>query len=290
LFFAFIAKMVGQFFEDIKVLLHDLKTSWYFRVWAVLWFVCALMTFIALIILGARSTESREERPLRFWTEHMPSMTFPNYHLRLVDPNQQFTSVYCYRTGGLLLQTSACSYGGPINQCVQIPASSITVTSTPGQRADATDIICQLNTTSVALTDNVMVAWELEPQPQYVGDITYISPNGWAVVELSKEIFRHRDGDRVDWFKRLYYQSTVNIPGYYTISTAIRTFRVGHFEEGEGFDGWMAMGDVGGFAFFLLILHKIVMLGIGIFLVNDSKFLTGNYGDAASAERLPLNR
>jgi hypothetical protein len=87
----------------------------------------------------------------------------------------------------------------------------------------------------------------------------------------------------------VHYQSTVSFPGYYVVSTIIESFGVEHLEQRSLYNGWMAMGDVGGFAFFLLILHTIVMLGVGVFLANDSKFLhSDGHEVGSSAEQSPL--
>jgi hypothetical protein len=73
------------------------------------------------------------------------------------------------------------------------------------------------------------------------------------------------------------------------VSVIIESFGVEHYEQRSVYNGWMAMGDVGGFAFFLLILHTIVMLGVGVFLANDSRFLHSSGQEMGSAaEQSPL--
>jgi len=41
------------------------------------------------------------------------------------------------------------------------------------------------------------------------------------------------------------------------------------------YNGWMTVGDIGGIAFFGVILHTIVMIIVGLFLANSSTFLGG---------------
>jgi len=46
-----------------------------------------------------------------------------------------------------------------------------------------------------------------------------------------------------------------------------------YYEKTEWYTGWMAAADIGGFAFFLYIIHWIVVTFLGIFLQRTSKFL-----------------
>lgn len=48
-----------------------------------------------------------------------------------------------------------------------------------------------------------------------------------------------------------------------------------HIVEYDSYNGWMALGDIGGFAFFMMILHTMVMMCIGVCFNNDSQFLGG---------------
>lgn len=53
----------------------------------------------------------------------------------------------------------------------------------------------------------------------------------------------------------------------------IGSFNVMHARDVDEFNGWKGVGDIGGLVFFLYILHTILMIIIGFFVNNDSKFL-----------------
>jgi len=80
------------------------------------------------------------------------------------------------------------------------------------------------------------------------------------------------------WEKTALYHSTVFTPASFTITTIISSFRVTHHEQANNYDGWMAVADIGGFAFWMVILHTIAMIVVGFILPNESKFLGADVG------------
>jgi hypothetical protein len=288
-----------HFFDRFSVIVHDLKSSWYFRVWAVLWAICAVFVFVSLIILGARSTEADREQNWTYWRENATQIEFPGFHFRIEDPTQTITASWCNHAG-VALSLVACSYGGSSSNCFKVDTTGIIAINKWGEPVSNTQIDCFINTTGYGLQDNLMLAWALDPHSGYSSNpyhqVNYIGPDQGAYVFLEKEIVKPMhaldNGDTflTFWRRRVHYESTVKVNGQYYVSTAIETFGVGHFEQKDIYNGWMAMGDVGGFAFFLLILHTIVMLGLGVFLANDSKFLLGEHEahGGSSAEKSPL--
>jgi hypothetical protein len=273
--------------ESISNIVDDIKTSWYFRVWAVLWFVCAVVVFAALIILGGRSAEAAREDDFRFWIENATSIAFPQFHFRLEDDNEAIdvSTIRCRHTE-LPVNFGPCNSGLPMTLCFTVLASSIVAQNVWNHPRGDRIVHCSFNAT-VPPNDNLMVAWEAENPQATRGfgfDTQLVAPNNNAWITLVKEVFRpvraRRNYDNgtdgfINWGAHVVYHSTVSVPGHYSITTAIESFRVAHIEQSDTYDGWMAMGDIGGFAFFLLILHSIVVFVVGIFLSNESKFLHG---------------
>lgn len=70
----------------------------------------------------------------------------------------------------------------------------------------------------------------------------------------------------------------------FRVVVGIRNFFVQHTQEVDTFNGWQSVGSIGGFIFFLVILHNILMFLVGFCLANDSKFLGGGADAAGSAK------
>jgi len=105
-------------------------------------------------------------------------------------------------------------------------------------------------------------------------DSVLFGPNNDAWILLSKSYFQYANQDNVqEWEKELVYHSVDSNNGDYRVSVVLRSFIVHHHEQKSKYDGWMAIGGSGGFAYFMTILQVIVMLFVGIVLNNDSKFL-----------------
>jgi len=62
---------------------------------------------------------------------------------------------------------------------------------------------------------------------------------------------------------------------FFNIDIKIGVFDVFHYEQTDFYTGWMATSDIGGAAFFLVIIHTIVMGLVSLCLENNSKYLKG---------------
>jgi len=280
-----------QLFDNVRLLVEDFKTSWYFRIWSLFWVVCAILAFVCLIILGMRSTEAQKEKDWNTWFENASSIEFPNFRFKLLDPQDNFivSSINCTH-GPLGISYTQCRSGEPMTRCFAVSSGTVNAFNQWDEPFDNYRITCAFNTTGTA-AENQMVAWEVEnagnsfnARPYHT---TLIGPNNNMWVMLEKVIIKplHTDGF-IDWQKKVVHHSTVHEIGYYRVSTFIQTFRVAHFEQQVSYNGWMAMGGFGGFAFFLLILHTMVMIIAGFVLTNDSKFLHRSGGDSEMSERI----
>jgi len=284
---------MGQLFENLRAIAEDFKTSWYFRVWAALWFVFALVAFIALIELGAKSNESGKDKDWNTWIENATQLTFPRFHFRFENRTthgEEISNHYCTHAGSVV-QTSPCEGERDKAKCFVVAANQITVTNTWNAPEGSERITCTFNVTGYNSTKpvNTYVGWSIEGHHRTFSNpftnTLWIEPRNapGVAVSLRKRIIsplrnafyeNPNEGWEV-WEKSYVYHTTVHTPGEYYISTYIAGFRVEHLEQTNSYNGWMAVGGIGGFAFFMVVLHTLVMIIVGFALPNESKFLTG---------------
>jgi len=273
--------------EKIKAIAHDLAHSWYFRVWAVIWLIMALVVFSGLIILSQNAQGAQSQESIQMWIDNASSINYPRFHLRL-DPMGQETFVttpVCFYGSSATapLSTYACAqwHGQnlPMSVCVAYGSETIKVSNSMGNY-NMSMITCTVNTRGVGVNNNTMMALGLEGNNTgtwggMAFHSTYIAPNNMAWVFLEKNTFQMNKHSTVYdlWEKDLVYHSTQSMPNFYNVSVIIGSFFVRHFEPMDIYNGWMTVGDIGGLGFFGVILHTIVMIIVGLFLSNSSTFL-----------------
>jgi len=259
--------------QKFAFFVDDLKTSWYFRVWFSIWFVLAILSFSCLIILGSRSTEAAKHEGWRLWIEHADKIEYPSFCFRtsLDETSNEIGNIYC-QWNGIILQAVQCEDGTPRARCVQLNMAGDYATK------DNNNLVCSFGFNVSADPDKI-IGFEIVKAREFGVAFTWIQPNSNAWILLSKYIIKpDGEDERVLWGRQLVYHSTVQVGDFFQVSILIDTFRVFHYVESDYYNGWMALGDVGGFAFFMYILHTIVMFTVGVFLENNSKFL--NSGDS----------
>jgi len=268
---------MGETITNFKLLMEDLKSSWYFRIWVFLWMVCALFVLIVLGILGGRSEEASDEATQRIWIENANSIQFPSFRFHFEMHEEEYIEKIVCSHSGMTVLTTNCTGVSVMDQCIQIVTAGITAQNAQGTTLNDMRIQCNITSSipSNISADDMSLSWEVLGDQAW-GPDSYspikIAPNQNSWVLISKIV----TSDGTAWDRRLMYHSTVQIPGQYYVSTVIDSFRVMHIESYDWFTGWMATGGVGGFAFFLLILHTIVMAVFGFKLTNDSRFLKGD--------------
>jgi len=282
-----------QTFSNIKIILDDLKNSWYFRIYGFFWLFFVVYTFAVLILLGRRSTEAQNEQVFNFWVENATSINFPRFHFRL--ERGVFTeNVAClWAADGSPVQTTACAsrggYNPPFSSCQAVIAENTQAQNTWGLRWKERQITCYFNT-NLNATENDLVAFGLEgPNIAHFGfeenSPILIGPNNntWVLLDKGYITYSGRE-TREEWERFLIYHSTASQIGVYRVSVILNRFFVTHIEQGDNYDGWMAIGEIGGFGYFLLLMHVLVMMVSGICLNNNSKFLSGDSSTHGSAE------
>jgi len=258
-----------------QMISEDLKHSWYFRIWALLWLLCALLAFSALIILGGRSAEMAKEPGWRSWMQKETEINFPLFQIKTLS-NETFDFIQTFRckhvSSGieLLIPTSACD-GKSEAQCILFDTAGVNATP------DNNEILCEFNITSPVGEDRTIEFLAMQTADERPPPSLFIQPTANAQIVVQPTIMQAKgEKQETHWDARLNYKSSVQENTFFMIQIIMGSFTVMHFEEDAWYDGWMSLGEVGGFAFFLYILHTIAMTLVGFFLENNSTFLAGN--------------
>jgi len=256
-------------------IINDLKSSWYFRVWLVLWILLMVVWWVALGILSDHSEKASKHKVQQYYVEHESKIRFPEFRLRFkLQPGQMLSEFNCFygdpAVAGATVPVGAIASLCEFNDtCISVASQTVEACATYSPKCNDR-LVCVLNVTG-AVTP-FLVAWELL-QGERIGFNEYaqvwIQANDAAWVLLTKEVHH----DKVGWNRELVYHSA-NFPNtYWGIVTIINTFNVEHYEELDLYNGWQATADIGGFIMFLLIFHTFTMFIVGVFFENDSTFL-----------------
>jgi len=272
---------MGESETKLRALIHDLKHSWYFRAWALLWIVCAVVVFAAFIILSKQSAQTFKEKDVQFWVENASTIYYPRFHFRTFG-NETITNLNCMWNSVVLAPKECPNTFFPTNMsyCQSIYADSVYSQNNMSLNYTVNRIYCNMTTNGYSMQNNSMIMWEIETEdttPQFNPfNPLWISPNPFAWVMLEKSVFTSASGVVTPyWSKDLLLHSTLSTPGQYNTVIIIGTFKVWHTDQTDLYNGMMSTGQVGGFAFFTVILHSIVMLIVGMCMENNSSFLKG---------------
>jgi len=270
---------------NLGLIIDDIKTSWYFRIWTAVWIVCAIVAFVALGELSNSSVQAREKPGWRIWIERKSQNNYPDFVITLL-PHENLTgdamnAVDCFfgPTGVPVPQTT-CPGNTPLSVCRVVQGTTFFAKDTDestfypvSYNRDA--IYCGINLTANNNTVDdrvvaVAIVGENKPTPEF------ISPNKVGELRIEQEILDFRGGkSEVHYSTQLGWVD--NVSPFYTMGVIMRYshLRVLHFEETNYFNGWMGIGAIGGFAFFMYLLHTLFMFFVGICVPNTSKFLNG---------------
>jgi len=276
-FFLFNYNKMGETAYKIKEIIEDFKNSWYFRIWTFFWLICALVSFSALIILGSLSNLDNQQQDIRIWRENVSSLNFPQFHFRVGgQENVNFLNYNCWHLG-MPVQIIACTNSRG-DDCFALSSSNISAPNNINAPFESARIDCTIITTNTS--GNSLLAFEIEGNniASYGGNSyasLWFAPNNFAWIMLEQAIYTPSSGPVLtEWDRTLLYHSSVAVPGFYNVSVILGSFYVEHWDQVASYNGWMSTGDVGGFTFFCVIIHSIVMILFGIVLDNNSKFLT----------------
>jgi len=267
---------MGETTIQIREIIKDLRASWYFRVWAALWVFCAVFSFAVLILDGKHATANKEHPPLEIRIENASEIRFPKFHFLAYD-NVKIESLSCLRNSVRVNITSCDPKYGPFDICRQVEGESFIAYNNKSLPEGNVMIFCELDTVG----NQSMIAFDIVGSGSF-GPNSFTSiwlhPTMDAMILLEKREIIMDEGapKHTQWSRDLVYRSDMFTNGVYRMNIVIGSFKIEHIKPKVIYNGWMAVGDVGGFAFFLLILHTAVMLVVGVFFENHSHFLKGS--------------
>jgi len=272
--------MHGETTHKLKQIAEDIKASWYFRFWLLSGIVLFFIGFSCLIILGARSTKADKDPNSIVWFESATSMIYPRFHFR-VNNGMVITNVSCHHFLNIV-PTGLCDLHHGIQpsfaECQAVYGETVEIVYNPEHEMFDMGISCNITTTGNDPLYGTMIAMSLEGENMIVGpDMTHslwIAPTDEAWVLLTKGVSKLNKKTVVnDWTRKLVYQSTVSVPGFYHVRVIIEDFGIFHIDTEDVYNGWRAIGDIGGFAFALVLFHTAIMIIIGLCFYNNSSFL-----------------
>jgi len=245
--------------------------------------VFAVLGFACLIVLSKKANDEFKNKEVYFWLENTQSMYFPRFHFRSsFDSNLWINNVSCSFFHTPIPQGPCATYRGqlqPIEYCVAIYADQILVANDPENEFFEPGISCNISTVGNSTMDGQILKFEIEGEDFFGGvNRVYFAPTEHAWILLAKaEILLGKERiPTTSWSKNLAYQSTVSFPGTYRLRIILNEFGVFHAETIDLFNGWMAVGGTGGYAFFMLGIHTLLMIILGLFFGNNSVFLKGS--------------
>jgi len=271
--------------ERLKDLVTDLRSNWYVRFWFVLWIPFAILAFVCLVELGHRSEIERKNNEVQVDFKEEGSMVIPNFHFHTGGVDA-IDSLVCTHMG-VPVQGAPCQAWGPFQptplNCQAILASQIVIQNVRANNHTGIfelGINCNITTIGNDSLYGQSLGWGFDGWGDFVGGPVghtafYLHPTGGALIALVKgEIVISSKFHVDDWGAQLQYWSSNSTPGFFHVRIQILGFGVFKYRLENVYDGWKAIGGIGGFFFFMVILHTIVMIIVGFFFSNkESAFL-----------------
>jgi len=278
---------MSQTVDKIKQIFHDLSQSWYFRVWLLLWIISAIIVFSALVILSKTSATDQQQQDIAMWLTNASSIRYPRFHFRLDHRGEEIFTDYSCSFGTQSLTPAVCQgFPGmqppPMNQCIAWNSDSFTAMNDLSIMDADSRIYCEISTSGTGQQGNEMMSFGLEGQnvfgPAGLLLSTFFAPCDSTWLMLQKSTLQPTQGSQTleFWNTDLLYHSTLNQTNLYNVTVIMGSYYVFNFQPRNSYNGWMTVGDIGGVSYFMVIIHTLVMVIIGLFLSNTSTFLTGS--------------
>jgi len=256
----------------VDQIIDDVKSSWYFRFWLLVWFVCFIMFWVTLGVFGAKSNLAREEPSWRIWIENdtKSGLEFPPFFFKVQWHDVESIEKASCTLDNNMIQQLACPGITDRAKCVEFK------TNQEATRRDGW-IKCQIQTNGIRSEDRLILFGLDMGHNNTWGDKwdLFVGPNANAHIYLQRSAVKHNSGkkDFDFWQKELVYHSSIFTNNTYNVTIQYRSLDTMHYQEYDYYNGWMAVSDVGGFAFFMSIILSIVMVAVGCVFDNNSRFL-----------------
>jgi len=267
--------------ERLKDLVTDLRSNWYVRFWFILWIPFAILAFVCLVELGHQSEQAKSHKEVEVSFGNQSYLIIPNFHFHTDGTDTISNSSCTYRNSPI--QTGPCSSWNnfkpnPLN-CQAVLANTLKIIPQIGQFTDL-GISCNISMEGNDSQYGQVLGWGFDGFGNFVGGPVghtpfYIHPTAGAIIELTKgEIIVNSHLSVDDWGARLQYFSSNSTAGFFHVRVQVMGFGVFTFRLENVYDGWKAVGGIGGFFWFMVFCHTIVMIVVGFFLSNkESLFL-----------------
>jgi hypothetical protein len=285
----------NEFVSNAK---HDLRHSAYCKVACFLGAVCLFFTLMGSLMLAFRAAELDVLTGWRMWLATDGPMPFPNF---TISSTGAFQGVTCF-AGNQPVPVVACAN----HQNCQVVAAAGFIAMPPttpivGPQSVQTSnfsVDCLLEQDNVTdltvLVGGDQSVYALGQQlGERIGIQVPASSQAWIAVR--KEVLHPDSGDEVVvWRTSTQYPVPIHHNSQTTrVTVIVNDFIITHFEQEDGYTGFMALGDMGGLMMVFFALYRMGMFFVGFVLPNDSRSLvsggeSGQSASAAAAERSPL--
>jgi len=268
--------MAHPIVEKVKAVLSDLLSSWYFRLWLLFATTSIIIGITAFFEISVSSTEYDMEHNVHIWTERPSSMNFPAFQFRLLQSEPivfvaNSSAINCMHSGQTVPWTS-CGNNVGTDKCRAIGVGNLVSAKNGNFRDEA--IFCDMMTTIADFRQyDTFMAFQIQGEG---GETAWFGPNNHTWITLEKFAYHDYKNKKTfeGWNRQLTYHSTAWTAGRYRVAIMIGNFVVVNFAlDNTNIHEMVAVADIGGFAFFMMIMHTLAMTFVGLFFVNDSKFL-----------------
>lgn len=283
--------------NSIALIIDDLKHSWYFRIWMLLWIGAAIAGFGALIFFGNYATNMQHEQTIRDYTVEKSTQTFPDFEFRLhwnqtsdyiisgatckiglISTRFQWSNVF------MTLATEPCAANqqfGP-GECHLIKGSNIKVTNT------SQGIYCNVTLAAKPgkpeLNDTTrQLGLSIPKERWHEGYVSWVTGGHELVAtNLKKHIFNTKGGEIIfDKTTNVYTHWRDNFQGpnqnqFFWFIRFSDLNELHTISDEDTYPRMFSAADIGGFGFLVYCPHKIIMFFVGLIFTNNSAFLNGS--------------
>jgi len=246
----------------LSVIFDDLKSSWYFRIWALLWVVFVITGFVGIIHFGKEATRLSNESTQRSYLLKTTEQQMPTQisFLLLKDPKHEYEILDLQCTTFDYNQSNATVTTLPSSNCLSLTnvdpnthlcrfvAPKLTIKSL------SEGIDCHLTLNNTVEGDHVEILLDGDSsrtQKLYrVGTRQTISLTK-VYIDSKTPIYRRTSNEmNADGAQRTDFYANIQFQDLYEHHTVT---------EDVVYSRWESAADIGGFGFFLFCLHKIIM-------------------------------
>eukprot|EP01116_Phalansterium_solitarium_P008727 TRINITY_DN22697_c0_g1_i1.p1 TRINITY_DN22697_c0_g1~~TRINITY_DN22697_c0_g1_i1.p1 ORF type:complete len:282 (-),score=74.64 TRINITY_DN22697_c0_g1_i1:398-1243(-) len=249
---------------------HDLKSSWRFKIAALLWIPFFIVICVGVSKFDIKMQSSARVPGWRVAINHEQAINYPQITFEREDALNYFVSSTCYH-GNKKLPLVKCADPAYTNQmqCFTVDTTGVAAILNP---TPVKEIVCNFTLGDIPSNNTVFAVsfpggWTDEEQ-------IYLTPNDLAVVELSKTTFLPTGTDAIDqWRATVTYRSSIQSANTAKVAFRISAFDIITYTQYVWFDSWQFQGAFGGIVFFYWVWFQLVYRFLKNFLPNDSKLL-----------------